>query len=334
MKRRLYLVAFTLFAAATLSSCLKEEKPYALSEVPDGGEYKIQNSQVHIGEDYSTQVYFSLDKGVVASGGFKDWDISFTTDEASPELWMNGGKEVLIYPTGKNDYASVTALGDIPATAWKYDDPSGLPGKSGLGLLNSDRHLGEVLIVDDGEDTYYKVQIVSVTGTEYKIKAGPLESAAGNDITLAKDENYYHVFYSFTNGIVKPEPPKKDWDFLFTRYRHIYYQYNPDGSDYLYLVNGVLTNPYKTSSGEDSKAYEFYNFTLEDAEKYDLKANRDIIGFDWKVVDINSGGYTVQPKAVFVIRDQQDALWKLHFTGFYDGNGKKGNPSFEYQRLK
>lgn len=333
MKKLIYLASVAALSTLVFSSCMKEEKPYALSEVPDGGEYKIQNKQVTIGEDYATQVYFSLTNGQVSSGNFKMWDISFSTG-ASPELWMNGGKEVLIYPTGNKNYAAVTTVGDIPATSWKYDDPSGLPGKSGLGVLSTENHVGEVLIVDDGDETYFKLQIVEITPTQYKIKVGPLESAAGNDVSLDKDENYNAVFYSFTGGIVKPEPPKKDWDVLFTRYRHVYYKYNPDGSDYLYLVNGVLTNPYKTQSGDDTKGYEFYDFTLADAEKYTLKANRDMIGFDWKVVDINTGGYTVVPKAIFVIKDQQDALWKLHFIGFYDGNGKKGNPSFEYQRLK
>jgi hypothetical protein len=334
MKRMLFFGSFLAMSAFIFPSCMKEEKPYQLSGVPDGGDFKISQKQVHIGEDYATQVYFSLNTGQVSSGSYKSWDISFTTGAENPELWMNGGKEVLIYPTGNTNYAAVTALGEIPATAWKYDNPSGLQGRSGLGVLSNQNHVGEVMIADDGEHTYFKLQILEITATQYKIKVGPLETATGTDVTLDKDENYNYVFYSFTGGKVKPEPPKKDWDFLFTRYRHVYYGYNPDGSDFLYLVNGVLTNPYKTKSGDDTKGYEFYNFTLADAEKYALTANRDIIGFDWKVVDINSGGYTVLPKAIFVIKDQQDALWKLHFTGFYDGQGKKGNPSFEYQRLK
>ncbi len=314
---------------------MKEEKPHALSAIPDGGEFKIENKQVQIGEDYATQVYFSLSNGVVSSNNFKMWDISFTNGSGAPELWMNGGKQVLIYPTGNKNYTAVTTLGNIAATSWKYDDPSGLPGKSGLGILSTENHLGEVLIVDDGEKNYFKLQVLEITPTQYKLKIGPLESATGNDLTLDKDDNYNYVFYSFANGIVKPEPPKKDWDFVFTRYRHIYYKYNPDGSDYLYLVNGVLTNTYKTESGKDNtRGYEFYNFSLADAEKYTLQPNKDVIGFDWKVVDINDGKYTVLPKAVYVIKDQNDALWKLHFTGFYDNQGKKGNPSFEYQRLK
>ena len=335
MQRILSFVSMVMLSAFVFSSCMKKEKPYVIPPVPDGGEYKIENNQVSIGEDYATQVYFSLSTGVVSTGKYNAWDISFTTGADKPELWMNGGNKILIYPTGNSNYAAVTTLGAIPAAAWKYDNSSGLSGQSGLGILSNDNHAGEVLIVDGGAGVYYKLQILEIAPTYYKIKTGTLAGTEGTEITLEKDENYNYVFYSFTGGIVKPEPPKKDWDLLFTRYRYIYYHYNPDGSDFPYYVNGVLSNPYLTQSGDDStKAYEFYDFTLDNASAFTLYPDRDVIGFDWKTANINDGSYKVNAKAIFVIKDQQERLWKLHFTGFYDGNGKKGNPSFEFQRLK
>lgn len=332
MKR---LLSFVL-SALVLSSCMKEEKPYTKPIIPEQeGEFQLKNNQVRMGEDYETQIYFSLTNGPVASNHFRDWDIKFTTGADNGELWMNGGKEVLIYPTGNKNYEAVTALGTIPATAWKYDNPNGLSGKSGLGILSDQNHIGEVLIVDDGDQIYSKLQIVEITADHYKIKTGPLEASAGSEYTLTKDNDYNYVFYSFSKGIVKPEPPKKDWDLLFTRYRHVYYEYNPDGSDMLYLVNGALTNPYKTTSGKDGKSYDdFYTFSLTNAEGFTLKPDVDVIGFDWKTVNINTGQYTVNPKAIFVVKDQQEGLWKLHFVSFYDENNKKGSPRFEYQRLK
>lgn len=317
-------------AALLFSSCQKDEKPYA---IPPKGDAK--NAQVSIGEDYETQVYFSMTKGQVAANKYRDWDISFTTAADNAELWMNGGKGVLIYATGKTDFAAVIDKNAIPGNAWIYDDASGLSGKSGLGLLAETGHIGELLVVNDGEGNYYKLQVTAANATQYSLLAAPITATAGTAVTLTKDDKYNHVYYSFTKGVLQVEPPKTDWDFLFTRYRHVYYKYNEDGSDFLYYVNGVLTNPYKTESGEDStKAYDFNAFGKADAEAYQLKPDVDIIGFDWKVVNITTGQYTVKPKAVFVIKDQHDELWKLHFVGFYDADGKKGNPQFEYQNLK
>ncbi len=321
---------FPIITAALLfSSCQKDEKPYA---VPPKGDAK--NAQVSIGEDYETQVYFSMTKGQIAANKYRDWDISFTTGTEKSELWMNGGKGVLVYPTGKTDFATAIDPGTIPANGWIYDNPSGLSGASGLGLLAETGHIGELLVVSDGEGNYYKLQVTAASATQYSLMAAPVTATSGTAVTLTKDDQYNYVYYSFTKGNLQVEPPKTEWDILFTRYRHVYYKYNEDGSDFLYYVNGVLTNPYKTESGDDStRAYDFNAFGKTDAEAFRRYPNVDVIGFDWKVVNITTGQYTVKPKAVFVVKDQHDVLWKLHFVGFYDGDGKKGNPQFEYQNF-
>jgi hypothetical protein len=331
MKSVINLLSALVITAVLFSSCQKEEKPYA---VPEKG--NAESAQVHMGEEYDKQIYFSLTNGQVASNNYKDWDIALTTGADNPELWMNGGKQVLIYPAGTDNYAAVTSKDGIANNAWLYDHPSGLSGKSGLGILKEGNHLGEVLVVDGGEGIYFKMQVLEATATTYKIKTGPLEAGVGSEITLNKDEDYNYVYYSFSSGIVRPEPPKKDWDIQFTRYRHVYYDFNPDGSDMLYILNGALTNPYKTKSGEDTtKGYDFNTFSAAEAQNFSLFPDKDIIGFDWKIADISSSPvvYTVNAKKVYVVQDQNGQLWKLHFVGFYDSNNKKGSPQFEYQKL-
>jgi len=335
MKR---ILSFLIPAAVTtllFSSCMKKETPYPVPTAPETeGEFKVLNNQVKVGENYETQIYFSLTNGPVSTSNYKSWDISLTTD-AESELWMNGGKSVQIYPTGSTNYAGIVSKSGIPSNAWKVDYPTGAKGKSGLGILTGQNHIGEVLVVDCGENIFYKLQILEATATGYKIKAGPLEATVGSETNLVKNEDYNFVYFSFTAGVVTPEPPKKDWDILFTRYRTLYYGYNPDGSDFPYPVNGVLTNPYKTKSAGDSlKSYDFYTFSLEDAETYNIRADRDAIGYNWKSVNINTGQYTVKPRSIYLIEDQNGALWKLHFVNFYDADGKKGSPQFEYQRMK
>jgi len=339
--KRIFCAAATLaLSSLLLSSCMKEEKPYPVPGVPEQtGDYPVQNSQVSIGADYATQVYFSFTKGQIASNRYDIWDISFTTASDNNELWMNGGNRVLVYPTGNADYAAVTNTSNTSAAGWKYDNPSGLSGQSGLGILSNQNHIGEVLIVMvekvPGTKIYYKLQITEDAADHYTIKAGDLASAAGTSYTLPKDQDYNFVFFSFTSGMVQVEPPKTEWDIVFTRYRHIYYKYNPDGSDFPYPVNGVLANPYKTKSAQDStRQYDFYDFTLDDAQTYKLVQDRDEIGFGWKTVNINTEQYTVQPRRIYLVQDQNDQLWKIHFVSFYNDNGTKGYPRFEYQRLR
>ncbi len=336
MKRILSFLTLIVIAAFLLPSCMKKETPYPVPEVPgQDGDFKVQNSQVKMGENYETQIYFSFTTGVVMTSAVKSWDIGFATDAGTNEIWLNSAKPVQIYATGSTNYESITTTGNIAASAWKYDAPSGITGKSALGLLTSQNHIGEVLIVDAGDEMFFKIQVLEATATGYKIKTGPLESNVGSENTIVKDDHYNFIYFSFNTGIVTPEPPKKDWDILFTRYRTVYYKYNPDGSDYPYPVNGVLTNPYKTKSANDTtKGYDFYPFSLEDAKKFTLKADRDVIGYNWKSVNINTTQYTVNPRLIYLVEDQNGALWKLHFVNFYDSDNKKGSPQFEYQRLK
>ncbi|MFT4062093.1 MAG: HmuY family protein [Edaphocola sp.] len=313
------------------TSCFKNEGSYPLPEI----DTTVQSGSVSMGEDYSTQIFFSLKNGQVLANEYKSWDISFTTRADSNELWMNGGKNVLIYPTGTTDFAAVTTTTGISSTDWKYDAPGGLITTSGLGILGDSNHIGEVLIADDGAGNYYKLQIEENTATAYTIKTAALTANTGTEITLPKDTNYNYVFYSFANGIVAVEPPKTDWDLLFTRYRHVYVGFNNDGSDMLYIVNGVLANPYNTQTASDtSSGISFEAYSLDNALLDTLKPNRDEIGFDWKSVNINTATYTVLSNYIYLVSDQESSLWKLHFTNFYDDEGHKGTPKFEYQRLK
>jgi hypothetical protein len=63
----------------------------------------------------------------------------------------------------------------------------------------------------------------------------------------------------------------------------------------------------------------------------------DEIGYDWKdiVGDVSSGSvtYIVKEGFNYVVRDADGFYYKLRFISFYNNDGDKGYPTFEYQRL-
>ncbi|HTF82223.1 MAG TPA: HmuY family protein, partial [Cytophagales bacterium] len=73
--------------------------------------------------------------------------------------------------------------------------------------------------------------------------------------------------------------------------------------------------------------------TLADtaSAKFSNKANS--IGYDWKTFDLNTGLYTIHDEMTYIIHDAKGFYYKLHFVDFYNGNGEKGYPTFEYQKL-
>jgi len=317
-----FLLAIFLF-----TSCEKKEKPYPLP--PPGN---AQTARVDIGPDYANEIFFSFSDGMISTGKFASWDIALNTDPDQNELWLNGGKNVLIYPTGQSSFTYQLPPG-LSEKDWKYDQPSQLPGQSGLGRLSPQNHMNELLIVRLAEKDY-KLKITEATPAQYTIEVGDMAATQGTSVVLPKDTQYNFIYFSFADGIVRPAPPKTKWDIVFTRYRTVFKGLNPDGSDMPYLVNGVLTNPYRTTAGDDSSHnYDFNTFSLEDAEKFTQYPDRDIIGYDWKLVNIQTAEYTVLPKRIFVVKDQNGGLWKLHFVSFYGPDGTKGMPQFEYKRL-
>jgi len=337
MKTAFHLSVFGFVCALLFVGCEKKEEPHPLPPPGDA-----QNIQLQMGKNYEMQVFFSFENGIIDSSRNDSWDISFTNGSQIYEVRTNGGNEISLKPTGRTDFGSVTDTQTIPGKSWLYDDPSGLKGSSGLGDIITNGHLNEVLLVkvpdlDANEKKrfrLYKLQVSEADESKYVIRTDTITGTTGTSVTMERDQDYNFSYFSFKDGVTKPEPPKAEWDIVLTRYLYIYRKYNPDGSDFPYLVNGALLNPYQTTAGDDStRDIDFSGFTAEDAVQFTLYPNRDVIGYDWKSVDITTGQYTVLPGRIFVVSTQRNELWKLHFVGFYR-DGIKGNPQFEYKRLR
>lgn len=324
-----------LIVVIGLASCEKKEQPYPMPELPELSDSTYEE-QLELGSDYKKQVFYSFKNGVVLSNEYEMWDISFTTAANQTEMWLNGGKLNLLYITDATQMNAINASFRFDAAKWKYDKTNGLAGNSALGFLENHAALGKVWIASV-KGQYFKIIIKEITSTSVTLEvAQGLDATQSTTYTLEKNEDFNFVFLNLESGIVNPEPPKKDWDIVFTRYRYIYERYNPDGSDFLYGVTGVLINPFGTKGASDSTAtHNYFTFTKDTLDvKYELVTNRDVIGWNWKKVDINTAKYVTLPEQVFVVKDQQDVLWKLHFLSYTNNMGENGYPKFRYERLK
>ncbi len=336
MKARQSLALLSAAACSIFASCEKKEKPYPLPPQGDA-----TGAIVVMGPDYSTQIFYNFETGIVDSSANDSWDISFSNKAGTAELWANSGSLVFVKATGMTDLAAVTDTLSSASKPWVYDDPSGLDGSSGLGNLITNSHTNEVILVNVQRivsarriANVYKMKITAITDETINLQIDTLNGSSPRTVNLARNTDYNYTYYSFANGVVMPEPQKADWDIVFTRYQHIYRDYFGPGLDFLYPLNGALLNPHQTTAADDSlNNYDFSAFTLEKAVGFTFFPNRDVIGFDWKVADISDGSYVVNPNKIFLVKTQAGALWKLHFTGFYS-NGQKGSPQFEFKRLQ
>jgi hypothetical protein len=175
------------------------------------------------------------------------------------------------------------------------------------------------------------VKFLWVNANAYKLKYGLLNNTQVDSIIIEKQTAYNYSYFTFSNGgqQLTMEPPKTEWDIVFTRYRYVFYNtipYTP------YQVSGVLLNPTGIYAGVDS-TMNFDDIDYQKALSVPLFNQRDVIGYNWKYYSFSSQSYIVVPNRNYIIRDEKGYYWKLRFVDFYNNNGEKGYPKFEYQRL-
>jgi hypothetical protein len=181
-----------------------------------------------------------------------------------------------------------------------------------------------------------KIVFQEVTDSSYTFRYAGLDGSNENTFTVIKDPAVNLMCFSFDEGgkQLSLEPPKFDWDLIFTQYTTLLY--TDEGDPYPYLLTGVLNNPAGILVAQDT-LYDFTAIDLEIASSMVYSTALDEIGYDWKDVvgDVSSGNvsYVIIQGRNYVIRDNQGFYYKLRFISFYNNSGEKGYPTFEYQRL-
>lgn len=320
-------ILILLISTAFLFSCEKKELP-----VPKHAAGESIIAQVDMNSDYKHQIWFSLGENKVIYKNLKtDWDICFEASAAGNHIMLNGSRAMRAYKTQFNSLQEVTDTTGL-AVNGKADMPSGRPDSTAFGDWQTDN---KVFIINRGYNElgqhtgFYKLKITGATATNYTFEYGDVFGQQVFQGTVTKDESYNFIGFSFTTN--KPafniEPRKQDYDLCFTNYTHLFY----DPFQY-YQVTGVLTNSYKTRSVKvTDKA--FNEISLNDTLGRNFSTNRNRVGYDWKTFDLNTNLYTVYPKMCYIIMDSKGFYYKLHFIDFYNSNGIKGAPKFEFSRL-
>lgn len=327
LSRSFFYTALLIGSLFGYSSCLQKEIP-----VPKKPQGDATTASVSMSETYSKQIYFSLrNNTMVGSNDFSVWDLAF---EASPAGWhvvLNGAKIMKVYAVSGKNFEDIR-IKDTAGVGGRIDMPSGSLDSTAFGDWRKDN---PVYIVHRGVNDagtflgWAKIQVLSVDNAGYTLRYSALDDPSANTISVPKNEQYNFSFFSFSDGgkTLLVEPPKDQWDIVFTKYTHYYYDL-----DMAYGVVGCLLNPYLTYAALDASGIAFENIQLETVTSVPLSSFTNSIGFDWKEFDFSTSKYTVDASKHYIIRTSDEAMFKLRFTDFYEA-GVKGCPKFEFQRL-
>jgi hypothetical protein len=238
--------------------------------------------------------------------------------------------------TGSSDFDTVVNPADLN---FRWDQPSGGPSGAVIDEIWKQGKLSRELFVldmgirpDASALGYRKLQFESWDGDTLGLRfADPdLQEVSRLRISLDDTSRYFqYISLLKKKKAASVSPPKENWDLLFTRHLRIFFV---DGDSIPYLVTGVLLNPWNTLAARDS-LHSFEEINREMIAEFEFTPARDVIGYDWKRYDFNSNQYSIVPQRNYLIRDAAGYYYKLRFTGYYDENGRKGVPQFEFQQL-
>lgn len=334
---KVYLLAISVLV---LASCQKEEDKLAARFLTDFVGQVNMGSEGGI--DYQNQVYFDLSSGQNKGFNKRDvWDLALGCDAGNPNLFVNPSMLQRIAITASTDINASFEVSDYDFeyerarrffnNGFMMDDWDDTLPKSHVCIID----LGK--IINNQTRGYKLFQVTGFDEQGYHIKVANLDHSQLVETTIPLNRRYNHVYISLAkpNEVLELEPPKEEWDLLFTKYIERLY----DGADTLdYSVTGVLINPYKTSAYLHTESYldstwSYNQLTVNDINFSSYSKRPDVIGHDWKFYDLDAGAYSVYANKNFFVKDAEEQNYRLHFTGFYDDHGNKGGVSFEYLPL-
>lgn len=322
------LTYFLLAIILVITSCEKNEPIIKLP--PRGNTSFIVIDS--LGKDFEKQAFFNLKDSQITLVNINSWDLSFEAAPIGINITINGGMDMYAARVNSRKFIKSSK----PDTFnYKWDAPCGCYDSLAINrwIENDDK----IYILDRGgyykTDRYYQVRFISVSPFDYRFEYATLDNpSAVTSVILPKDPSKLNVYYSFTTPTtyINFEPKKENWDFSFLKYRYVFHENNPIVK---YVVRGIFINTSKVDVAVDSAA-NFEDITPSFAQNCQYLNKRDVMGYDWKVYNFNTGQYVARTKVNYIIRNwRTHEKYKLRFLDF-NNNGIKGTPKFEYLLLK
>lgn len=341
-----------LLLSVLFTSCFKKEDALILPK----GNTTIQT--LYLGNDYKNEVYFDLGTNTYQQRDRSNWDMRFESDKDGWGIFINTGNNLRVKKLNLYSLIEKTSWDtlSIMKVDTLLDAPDGFPETSAfkdwrkyysVESSNNDTFYGIYILELNyiaGHRRFKRIQVESVDDEKFTCVISDLFDDNGNPITsnsvktiIPKDKSQNYTYVSFENGfhiINNQEPDKNSWDFVFTRYTHFFYDILPNGEPFPYILTGVLSSKNNVEVAKDSSD-NFADINRSFISKYTFSKDANAIGYDWKNHAFGAAGtYTVNSKITYIIKDTDGKYFKMRFLDFYNAQGEKGHPKFEFIQIE
>ncbi|MET3036960.1 T9SS type A sorting domain-containing protein [Chryseobacterium sp. NRRL B-14859] len=298
------------------------------------------------GPSYQNRVFFDLSDNDIVSQPADTWDVAFWRVNAMQYgTRINDAKGIEVYTASTNltdwdniNIANIASWGsplynpDQTNNLWEGAFEKGpitssnpmIPA-TGWGMYNGLTHHIEgrvIFVLKYPNDTYVKFAIEDYFGG-YTFKYSKWNGTswdATQTKTLANgsDDSYFNYFSFTTNDKVSNlEPPRANWDLMFTRY---WTDYAYPGGSMMYRMSGVIQNPNISVAKVQPETQDVSTATLPAT----YSNNITTIGHSWKPT---TGIYS---DVVYYIKQGSD-YYRMYFIS--NGGATTGNMYFKYKKI-
>ena len=281
---------------------------------------------VTMGQDYVNDVYYNLSEESSSEVTRNNWDIGFATYVMSPSIIINSGAGVELYeisrdtavwysPVDTTGMSSWTKLNNSLIT-WDVGAFSGnMAGGFDFGWGIYD-HVSKnvsgaaVYLIKLQDGTLKKIFIRQKNGYENTVYFLYANTDGSDEQLVALANNPYadkeYVYYSISDDlVVDREPPKDNWDLLFTKYFDTQIQYG---------VTGILIKP-----GVSVAKVPDVSPASADTTMAQFSSSPAAIGYDWKEYDMINNQYTLADDLSYFIKTASGEVFQIYFTHFEGG---------------
>ncbi|MFT4521625.1 MAG: hypothetical protein ACI8ZN_000562 [Bacteroidia bacterium] len=327
-----------------LSGCFRDDvKEPALPEIFD---------QINTSAQID-QVFYSLkNRRIVASNSMFDWDLAFACEKGKFSIKLNAAKSMRAYNTFSReiDIDYTYLINQSYALNWTYEHPGmtegGCLGKWGDFSFENPQSYGHVYIIDRGFNLYLnglryppkKMRVDGFGSNSYKVTFSDINGDNMTQVVVPKNNTHNYVYIELDYGSTRAiEPPKDEWDILFTPYIDSVGIMNSipaldSTAPGLALYDGILINPHARSAAMvANSALADIDFFTVDGLNFSSKLNS--IGNQWL---IGSGilNRNINPeKQSFVIQDNERNSYALQLLNFKKLPNKHSELEFSFKNL-
>lgn len=292
-----------------------------------------------MGGSYQNRVFFDLSTNNTVTQPANTWDVAFYRNSAFDfGSRVNDDKKIEVYEASNSaanwNNINIANIASWGAAKYNPDNSTALhngafeqgSASSGWGVYGSNHHVtGSIIFVlkylSTGE--YIKFMIEDYFGG-YTFKYSKWNAATSTwgttetrTLPNGTDDAYFNYF-SFTTGakVENMEPPKANWDLMFTRYYTFYMNYM------MYQMSGVLQSPTVSIAKVQPETQATATATIPVSTAF--SNNITSIGHSWKPT---SGFYN---DVVYYIK-QGSEYYRMYFIS--NEGTATGNMYFKYKNI-